>query len=82
MIRPGSEPALRSTVSKPEKEKEKEKENEKTNLMMEIKYKDNEADIYDGTKSVLVMLKCHETCLLPDSRPWLAGNRKETTVPT
>ena len=80
MIRPGSEPALRSIISKPESEKEKEKE--RTNLMMEIKYKDNEADICDGTKSVLVMLKYHETCLLPDSRPWLAGNRKETTVPT
>ena len=58
------------------------KEKERTNLMMEIKYKDNEADICDGTKSVLVMLKYHEMCLLPDSRPWLAGNRKETTVPT
>lgn len=53
-----------------------------TNLMIEIKYKDNEADICDGTKSVLVMLKYHETGLLPDFRPWLAGNRKETTVPT
>ena len=46
MIRPGNEPALRSIVSKPESEKEKEKE--RTNLMMEIKYKDNEADICDG----------------------------------
>lgn len=80
MIRPGSEPALRSIVSKPESKKEKEKE--RTNLMMETKYKDNEADICDGTKSVLVMLKHPEACLLPDSRPWLAGNRKETTVPT
>lgn len=50
MIRPGSEPALRSIVSKPESEKEKERG--RTNLMMEIKYKDNEADICDGTKSV------------------------------
>ena len=80
MIRPGSEPALRSIVSKPESEKEKEKE--RTNLMLEIKYKDNKADVCDGTKSVLVVLKYHETCLLPDCRPWLAGNRKETTVPT
>ena len=80
MIRPGNEPALRSVVSKPEFEKKNEKE--RTNLMMEIKYKDNEADICDVTKSVLVMLKYHETCLLPDSRPWLAENRKETTVPT
>ena len=80
MIRPGSEPALRSIVSKPESEKEKEEE--RTNLMMEIKYRDNVADICDSTKSVLVMLKDHETCLLPDSRPWLAGNRREPTVPT
>ena len=80
MIRPGSEPALRSIVSKPESEKEKEKE--RTNLMMEIKYKDNETDICNGTKLVLVMLKYHEMCLLPDSPPWLAGNRKEPTVPT
>ena len=80
MIRPGSEPALRYIVSKPESKKEKRKE--RTNLMMDIKYKDNEADICDGRKSVLVMLKNHETCLLPDSRPWLAGNQKETTVPT
>ena len=80
MIRPGSEPALHSIVSKPECEKKKKKK--RTNLMMEIKYKDNEADIYDGTKSVFVMLEYHETCLLPDPRPWLAGNRKETTVPT
>ena len=80
MIRPGSEPALRSIVSKLKSEKLKVKE--RTNLMMEIKYKDNEADICDGTKSVLVMLRYHEMYLLPDSRPWLVGNRKETTVPT
>ena len=80
MIRPGNEPALRRIVSKPKSEKEKEEE--RTNLMMEIKYKDKEADICDSTKSVLATLKNHETCLLPDSRPWLAGNRKEPTVPT
>ena len=55
MIRVGSEPALRSVVSKAEYERGKG--NEETNLMIEIKYKDNEADICDGTKSVSIMLK-------------------------